>query len=232
VVEVVARKTEMLRDHLLATKPFQLTGASDLLTLLSVVTTALSANRDVLRVLDFGGACGAHFFVVKAALGHILNLRWHVVETPAMCDKARALQTDELQFFEHQEHAVAAMDGVDLVYCSGALQYAPDPPAALAELTSHKAQYFLLTRTPVATHNKTVITIQETPLGDNGPGPLPDGFDDIVIRYPMTLVPRAVIESTLGSHYRLLLRMCEAQSSSLSEQTSVTTLACLAERGA
>ena len=144
VVEVVARKTEMLRDHLLATKPFQLTGAPDLLTLLSVVTTALSANRDVLRVLDFGGACGAHFFVVKAALGHILNLRWHVVETPAMCDKARALQTDELQFFEHQEHAVAAMDGVDLVYCSGALQYAPDPPAALAELTSHKAQYFVL----------------------------------------------------------------------------------------
>src|SRR5689334_22774276 len=47
-------------------------------------------------VLDFGGACGAHY---KEAQHYTPDVRWAVVETPAMVRKASDIATDRLRFF-------------------------------------------------------------------------------------------------------------------------------------
>src|SRR5436190_4381167 len=45
-------------------------------------------------VLDFGGGCGVHYKQAR-----LPEVRWAVVETPAMAERARELATDRLRFF-------------------------------------------------------------------------------------------------------------------------------------
>src|SRR5436190_21397150 len=49
-------------------------------------------------VLDFGGGCGLHY---KLAQLQSPNVRWAVVETPAMVRRASELVTDRLRFFSN-----------------------------------------------------------------------------------------------------------------------------------
>src|SRR6266700_933030 len=50
--------------------------------------------RGASSVLDFGGGCGLHYKQARSPL-----VRWAVVETPAMVERARELATVRLQFF-------------------------------------------------------------------------------------------------------------------------------------
>jgi hypothetical protein len=50
----------------------------------------------VSSVLDFGDGCGQHY---KLARRQSPDIRWAVVETPAMLKRASELATDKLQFF-------------------------------------------------------------------------------------------------------------------------------------
>src|SRR5260370_29784385 len=47
-------------------------------------------------VLDFGGGCGLHY---KLARRQSPDIRWAVVETPAMLERASELATEKLRFF-------------------------------------------------------------------------------------------------------------------------------------
>lgn len=67
-------------------------------------------------VLDFGGGAGLHY---KLARKQSPNIRWAVVETPAMVQRARQLATDRLMFFEGIEEASNWLGKVDLVHSNG-----------------------------------------------------------------------------------------------------------------
>lgn len=49
-----------------------------------------------LTVLDFGGGCGLHY---KLARLQAPQIRWAMVDTPAMAARASELSTDRLRFF-------------------------------------------------------------------------------------------------------------------------------------
>jgi putative methyltransferase (TIGR04325 family) len=85
----------------------------------------------VSTVLDFGGAFGVHY---KEACLHSKNLRWAVLETPAMVRKASEIETDQLRFFSSISDAASWLESIDLMHSSGALQYVPDPERTLGEL--------------------------------------------------------------------------------------------------
>ena len=81
-----------------------------------------------LRVLDFGGAAGAHYFdgaLARARRVAPVAPRWHVCETAPMAASAQAvLGGEELSF----HYSLGALEGMryDLIYASGSLQYVPD----------------------------------------------------------------------------------------------------------
>lgn len=78
--------------------------------------------ENVKTVLDFGGGAGVHY---KIARQQSPNIRWAVVETPAMVQRAKSLSTDRLMFFERIEQAADWLGSVDLVHSNGAIQYVP-----------------------------------------------------------------------------------------------------------
>jgi putative methyltransferase (TIGR04325 family) len=160
-----------------------------------------------LNVIDFGGACGAHYFLARAILKS--KLRWSVVESPQMVRAARDLEDDELCFFENLKDAQRSLPRVDLVFSSGALQYVPDPYQSLAELTQCGAAQIFITRVGLSSGAKEIISIQKSRLLDNGPGPLPDGVPDEVVQYPVTFASKRRFEQILQGRYTIAVQTNE-----------------------
>jgi putative methyltransferase (TIGR04325 family) len=204
VAQVVCTKTGFYRNWLQAHTPV----VCDFPALRTCMALSLAeAHRaGTFHVIDFGGACGAHYFLAQAWLGDIIDLRWHVVERPAVVALATGMLADEhLSFYDSLEAARKDMAHIDLMFSSGTLQYVPDPYATLAQLTSCGASYLFLTRMGLSPIKETLVTVQTSHLRDHGPGPLPPGMADAVLSYPVTLMQRDRVEAIIAEQYRIEL---------------------------
>jgi putative methyltransferase (TIGR04325 family) len=144
-------------------------------------------------VLDFGGGAGRHF---KEAVNGADGLRWAVVETPAMVDRAKELATDRLRFFASVDQAAAWLGAVDLMHSNGALQYVPEPMTTLRELCGLRAAAMIWRRVFLADRAET--STQVSRLSDNGPGRL-SGIGNKRIAYAFTTIAEpAFIDSHAG----------------------------------
>jgi putative methyltransferase (TIGR04325 family) len=90
VARVVYAKTTIYRDLLKSQRPLVCEPAS-LRTCLAL-SLVQAGTAESFHVIDFGGACGAHYFLAQAWLGHRVELRWHVVENPTMATMAASLE--------------------------------------------------------------------------------------------------------------------------------------------
>jgi putative methyltransferase (TIGR04325 family) len=130
--------------------------ALDLLSLrflAGVQYAAAKATANPIRVLDFGGAMGAHYFKLRRFLPH--RIQWTVIELPATVRAARAeFSSHELKFEEDIEVAGQA----DIVLASGALQYTSDPYENIKRLIETGAKGFVFDKVPLLVRDR--ITVQ------------------------------------------------------------------------
>jgi hypothetical protein len=138
----------------------------------------------VSSVLDFGGGCGIHY---KQA--NLPNVRWAVVETSAMVERAKELATDRLQFFSSIKDAADWLGPIDVMHSNGALQYAPDPEHKLKQLCELRAKKMLWYRLSLST-DSIEREVQSSRLGDNGPGKI--RVKEKTVRYERTKIPEQV----------------------------------------
>jgi len=168
IVNVVLKKTTQYRDSVFHKgEPLHLstTSAYSLCSLLASIE-----SREI-NVIDFGGACGAHYFLARAVLSSSCKLRWLVVETPEMAQRAQAvLSTDELSFLSNLSDAADSMKRIDLLHTSGTLQCVNNPCEYLSTLVSMRASHILFNRLGLTNGSHDVITIHESWLSWNGPG--------------------------------------------------------------
>lgn len=201
LLDVVAAKTRIFRDE--AASPMTALSESDGHSLLALTTCALATDAPILNVLDFGGACGAHYYRLR----HLVpqrQLRWAIVETPGMADRANQLATGDsaLSAFADVTAAARALGTVDLVHASGTLQCTPDPYASLAALLDVRAPVLLITRGAVTEGERDIVVIHQSSLASNGPGPLPQHFQDRPVSYPFVFASRHRLLGQLHSAYR------------------------------
>ena len=129
-------------------------------------------------VLDFGGGAGLHY---KVARQQSPDIRWAVVETPAMVRRAKELATDRLMFFEGIEEAADWLGNVDLIHSNGAIQYVPDAFETIKSLCSVRPAMLSWFRVPISDGGPRQ-EIQTSYLSDNGPGLAP-AVKDKLVRY-------------------------------------------------
>jgi len=227
LVDVICRKTAIYRDKC-ASEPAPMVTGVEMAALVGL-GLARPATGEV-SVLDFGGACGAHYFRVKSIVGDSLRLNWRVVETPTMAQRAQELANSELSFFSSLTAAIEGVDGIDLLFSSSALQCVPDPYRTLQDLLECNAEYLALVRVGLTDSDRDYITIHETSLAENGPGPLPPGMKDGPSRYPFTYPARARIEGMLSKDYRIMLRSPEASGVLLAHSDRILGLSYVAHR--
>ena len=188
LVEVIYQKTLRLRDDLVS-------GATALTRAEVPVLAAIAlVHAQQLRVVEFGGGCGGQYFRLRAALDGRFR-SWLVVETPALVARAGGLEDGILSF------GTELPGEADLIYSSGALQYAPDPEVALSALITIRAEVICLTRLHFGSGTSE---LQLSRLRDNGPGPLPPHTPDAWVAYTRTSIPRPVFEGRISPTYRTI----------------------------
>lgn len=191
---LVAAKTEALRQA--AGQGRARFGDTDLRVLAALGT----ARTRPVRVLDFGGGCGAHFVAAAALAGAGSVDRWAVVETESMCAAART-HDPALTFHTSIADAYASLGDVDLVLASGVIPYVPDPVGTLAALAAVGAPSLVLARTPLSPDDRDHVLIHTTALSTHGPGDLPAPAQDRPVSCPVTLQPRATLLAPLHDAY-------------------------------
>lgn len=151
----------------------------------------------VSSVLDFGGGCGLHY---KLARRQSPDIRWAVVETAAMLERASELATDELQFFTEIADEQRWLGTIDVMYSNSVLQYTPDPEDTLKRLCGLRANRMIWERLALSKAH-TEREVQSSMLGDNGPGSLP-GLKEKIVKYTRTKIPE---QTFLRAHENYLL---------------------------
>ena len=166
----------------LESKPYTVK-ASNIFLVNTIQTYLLEYQTEKITVLDFGGACGAHYFETRKFFGNSFKFKWFVIETPEIVNaaKERKLENEELFFVENIEKIDSI---IDLVHSSGTLQYVPDWIEYLDRLIEKQAKFVLFNRMMFNEHDRTFFTIQKSRLSDNGPGPMPKKYEDKDIFYP------------------------------------------------
>jgi putative methyltransferase (TIGR04325 family) len=177
--------------------PRQLLPEQALNSILAVSIAAAETEHRPLTVLDFGGACGIHYVINARTIG--LPLRWAVVETPTMAERAMKVAQGQFEVFTNINAAAKTLGVIDLVHTSGAIQYTPDPLAALKTLAALNARHFALLRFPVW-RGPQCVTIQEFPLAEHGMGPMPPHIVDRPVRCPITYSDIDEVVRVLGNY--------------------------------
>jgi len=140
------------------------------------------------NVLDFGGACGIHYFIFKSTLGKTYNINWNVIETTTMCSAAGSLANEELHFYSDLQTAASQMQSIDLLFSSGTIQCLENPKKTLKEIAAVGANYILLNRFGLTKGDKDTISTKEVMLSSIGNGELLTEFVDKKIKFPVTYI--------------------------------------------
>jgi len=215
LTRVVVAKGKRFADGIRTTKTL------DLMSLRTFVGLASSMDKKKLTVIDFGGAAGTHYFIVKSLFNEVVELDWRVVETPAMVAEAKRqeLETDELHFFDNLDTATEKGD-IDLVFASGSVHCTPKPYDSLTALASVDANVLMITRTPVT--DSPCVILQRSTLSANGVGEIPKelGIDDKSLSYPVTMMDRRKVETILLSFGEIALKIVEDKAAYMSDKGS------------
>ena len=202
IADVIAYKTSLAFDCR------QIAPEQALNSIVAVGACAAEIVARPLRVLDFGGGCGFHYFRVSHAVR--TPLRWAVVETAAMAQRAIKLADGRFDVFSTTEEALEALGEIDLVHASSAIQYVPDPLETLKFLAALRARFFALIRFPIW-NARQLVGLQRSRLSGNGIGPMPPGMPDREVAYPVTFVNFDEMLRVL-SQYDVVLSMASPSS--------------------
>jgi putative methyltransferase (TIGR04325 family) len=202
LAEVVAYKTSTVIDQR------QIVPEQAVNSILALSFCAAEITDRPVNVLDFGGGCGFHYFRVSSATR--VPLRWAVVETPTMAERAAKLATGRFDVFTTIDEAAGALGRIDIIHASSAIQYVPNPLATLKSLADLHARFFALARFPVW-DSPQVVGLQRSLLSENGIGPMPPHVSDRQIAYPITFVNFDEAIRTL-SDYEIAILMASPSS--------------------
>ena len=137
---------------------------------LSGLLWAKARCADSLRVLDFGGALGSHFWQYRQFLDDLPDTQWAVVEQHGMVTAGnREFSAPGLTFHESVAEASRAMSP-NIVLASGSLCYVSEPDAILDSFAKSGAEVLVLDRVPVHGGQDTVLAKQQLGRGKTTKG--------------------------------------------------------------
>ena len=175
-------------------------------SLLAVSTGAALSPSRPLRVLDFGGALGTAYFLIREILP--VTCKWAVVESPSFVAVGARLETENLGFFSSIEEAAAWLGGVDLLHSSSTIQYVSAPEETISALLATRPNCVAWLRTTFSTANR-FVELQSSQLKGHGPGELPQNVADRKIYVPRTYMPLDAFITAMEKDYDLVVRYGE-----------------------
>lgn len=204
LIEVILKKTKLFSSNInAAVIPIWDTTAYSLLSLINPI---IENKTNSINILDFGGACGAHYFHLRSLIDKNLKLNWAVVETPTMAKYAKELETDELSFFDNFADAIKKLGKIDLLHTSGTLQCVENPQKYLDEILNCHAKWLLFNRLGLNKFDRDIVIIHSSSLSEHGIGKLPEGYTDREVKYPFNFQSEAKFLKAIEEKYSLVAK--------------------------
>lgn len=204
LTETIVADAKLARDRAVVT-PLELRA-------IQAVAWALADGAGVsgsLRVVEFGGSAGFNYSPMQAFFPSV-DIRWAIVETPAMVrSAAQELAGVNLSFMTSLKEAAGTIAVPDLVFSCGVLQYLPDPLSTLRDLIALEAPRLVLFRTALNGGDAPVYAVQEAVLSQHLVSRKVIGDIDRQVRYPVTFAPRAAFRDVLRGAYDIVAEVDE-----------------------
>jgi putative methyltransferase (TIGR04325 family) len=167
VVDAQLARLDTWRKSFSGTSPLGMADASraatsgELTTHNTAVTFAYVAalaarNKDRLSMLDWGGGVGQYCFAAEAAIPGVA-IDYHCKEVPVQCNHGRRVLPNATFYTDDAQYADRRFD---LVFASGALQYARDWQSVLERLAQATGEYLYITRLPVVFEAESFVYLQ------------------------------------------------------------------------
>ena len=198
--QVVADKTNRFITEL-KTKPYQL-NATNVFLLATIQSFFNETKKKDIRIVDFGGACGVHYYEVLPFIPKDCIVKWTVIETKEMVTSAKKFGcgNQNLNFICNSDEVIGE---VDLIYSSCALLYVKNPYLELDKLIKLNAKWILFNRMMFNENDRDVYTLQKSKLSGNGPGKLPKEYMDVEMSYPNTTLSLPKFKKALSVFYSI-----------------------------
>lgn len=204
IIEVVFQKTlkfkENLKKGILEISP-TISNA-----FCSIMLVLLEKEKKEIKLIDFGGACGALYFQTRNFFPSDTIIRWAVIETPAMVNKAKKLSNEELSFWCDLNEAITFLGTPDIFYTSGTIQALDKPREYLQKMVNIKSDYVFFNRVGVHKGKGDLFTVHSSKLSWNGPGKLPSGFKDKWVKYPFCFMEEKFFLDTIQQNYQIIAK--------------------------
>ena len=182
--------------------------------LLSAILKYMSlANKNTFNILDFGGACGVHYYEIRDLLPKDIKLKWYIVETEQMVKSAldRELNNEELSFVSSVKEIQTR---IDFIHSSGTLQCCKDPYEIINLFLELDANWIFFNRMIFNEIDRELVVVQKSLLASNGPGKIPKGYRNKIVSYPNTIMSFKKFNSKFTDLKYILEWIFEEQSGS------------------
>jgi len=116
-----------------------------------------------LRILDFGGSLGSHYFQNKDFLNNLNELKWGIVEQEHFVDCGKEhLENDSLKFFYDLDAGIKCITP-NVIMFSNMMQYLEKPYEKTEEIINKNIEYILIDGTAFNIENRDRLTLQKVP---------------------------------------------------------------------
>jgi len=144
-------------------------------TLSAILLGIERAKGEKVRILDFGGGVGLHFFTLSPFLARRWSVDWTVCELPALVRAGREAHGGDIRFVE--DLSALGDERFDVVLASGSIQYVPDP-VATCEALLDRCDALVINRTPFISAATDRLVVQEVRMEQG------------IVRYPAWFLSR------------------------------------------
>lgn len=122
------------------------------------------AGRGSLSVIDFGGNVGNIYYAYRSSLPQNLDLRWVVIDLPAVVAAGKKLAAESAITELHFEDSLANLSGqFDVLLASGSLHYWEGSIASWLDAFPPRPKHVIVNRSPVHPSRPTFVTVQQRP---------------------------------------------------------------------
>lgn len=128
--------------------------------LLSCLFKVAVENNNELKVLDFGGALGSHYFQNKEFLKPVKIKSWTVVEQSHYVEVGNEKIADEILTFKN---SIDEVDNANVLILSSVLQYLENPYDWIDNFVKKSVEYILIDRTSFSKEKRNRLTLQNIP---------------------------------------------------------------------
>lgn len=120
----------------------------------------LAASKENLRVLDFGGALGSHYYPLAKRLGKE-KLDWTIIEQEAFIEIGKKEFEDEHLHFVSSLGEALKLKTYDVILFGCVLPYLPKPYDILSEVKVSQIPNIIIDKHPVLRGKEDVLKVQK-----------------------------------------------------------------------